>query len=249
MKKYRAVIFDLFGTLIHFNEKELPVFQFGERKIHGTLQALYDLTTRERNGFSFDRFFEAFSEVSSRHKNEKSLSLREISSVFRMKTVLVERLGFPDNRETDRLAGRMKTTHMRWLKKGILFPIEYRDLLAHLKRSYQLGLLSNFDDSETGHEILADLAIGPYFHSILFSEESGWIKPSRQLYLEILSRMGTLPGETLFVGDTPLADIIGAKGAGMDAVWINPDPKSVFPEKGAKPDFEITRLTELTGII
>ncbi len=247
MKNYKAIIFDLFGTLIHFDETRLPLLTFKGRQIHCTTVPLFEIASKVQNGYSVESFHQSLMEVSSRLRLEKKTSLNEISCLTRMETLLNE-LNFPKQEQTNQLARLMKNIHMGWLKKAVFLPDDHFALLEKLKPSFQLGLLSNFDDAPTGYRILDSLGINGFFHSTLFSDEAGWIKPDPHLFEMILKRMGLQPHEALFVGDTPEADIMGSKQIGMDAVWVNTGSAS-FPGGNYTPDFQVTHLAELETIV
>jgi FMN phosphatase YigB (HAD superfamily) len=246
MKNYKAIIFDLFGTLVHFDESLLPVFKFQEEVLHCTTLPLFEMASRVQNDYSIDFFHQALQEIIIRLRKEKSISLKEISCLTRMKTLL-DHLHFPENEETKALACRMKEVHMGWMKRCVYLPDGYHPLLGKLT-SLPLGLLSNFDDTGTGYQILEELKIDQFFHSILFSEEAGLIKPHSDLFTRILTRMNLDPSEVLFVGDTPEADILGPKKVGMDTVWINPGGYP-FPEEIPPADYEIKSIPDLELII
>jgi hypothetical protein len=53
------------------------------------------------------------------------------------------------------------------------------------------------------------------------------------------------PSETIFVGDNPIADVAGAKAAGMRAIWV----EDAHWEEPAIADGKITRLSELPDLI
>jgi len=48
----------------------------------------------------------------------------------------------------------------------------------------------------------------------------------------------------LHIGDDPLADVVGATQAGMQAVWINRDARE-WPKAFAAPARTITTLAEI----
>jgi HAD superfamily hydrolase (TIGR01509 family) len=246
MKNYKAIIFDLFGTVVHFDESLLPAFKFQEELFHCTTPPLFEMASRVQNDFSIECFHQALQEIIIRLRKEKTISLKEISCLTRMKALL-DHLHFPENEETQGLAFRMKEVHMSWMKRCVYLPDGYRPLLEKLA-SFRLGLLSNFDDTGTGYQILEELKIDQFFHAILFSEEAGLIKPHSDLFTRILTRLNFAPAEVLFVGDTPEADILGPKRIGMDTVWINPGEYS-FPEEIPRPDYEIKNIADLEAII
>lgn len=69
-------------------------------------------------------------------------------------------------------------------------------------------------------------------------------KPAPYLFEEALDQLGVRPGEALMVGDSLRADIAGAKGVGMAAVWINRWGK-LEGDPDIQPDLEIRRVDEI----
>ncbi|HEY8701899.1 MAG TPA: HAD family hydrolase [Arthrobacter sp.] len=72
----------------------------------------------------------------------------------------------------------------------------------------------------------------------------GVAKPEPAIYLEGVRLLGTLPPDTLFVGDNRLLDAEGATAAGLLGVWLNRtgDPAHVFT------GYEARSLTELLDL-
>ncbi|MBW2065415.1 MAG: HAD family hydrolase [Deltaproteobacteria bacterium] len=93
------------------------------------------------------------------------------------------------------------------------------EMLQSLKRDYPLGLLSNFTHAPAARKILDLLGLTPLFEVILISGEMGFRKPHPRVYETLVSCFGVAPGETLYVGDDPVPDIIGAERAGLQPVW------------------------------
>ena len=56
------------------------------------------------------------------------------------------------------------------------------------------------------------------------------------------------PYETLYVGDSPQDDIVGAKGVGMDIAWINARGLDL-PEGIPSPDYTVQTITALEPIL
>ena len=88
---------------------------------------------------------------------------------------------------------------------------------------YAVGLISN-----TGRtwgmflrKIQDRLGIGKYFDARIFSDEVRVRKPEPRIFKEALSTMGLPPGRVVHVGDDVTADIAGAKGHGIRAIWFN----------------------------
>ena len=56
---------------------------------------------------------------------------------------------------------------------------------------------------------------------IIVSEEIGYDKPDPRIFHDALVATGLkTPGQVMFIGDNPVADIHGAKCFGMKATWI-----------------------------
>ena len=74
-----------------------------------------------------------------------------------------------------------------------------------------MALLSNFDDSQTGREIVQDSGVGELFEIILISADVAMRKPNPEIFRHLLGLMKLEPEEVLFVGDTPGEDVLGAQ--------------------------------------
>ncbi len=108
----------------------------------------------------------------------------------------------------------------------IPFPgtIEMLSLLK--KQGYLLGIISNGRGEFQTKAILqrrgyanAGLGIQSYFDIILISEFEKITKPQAEIFHRAAQRLEVTSSECVFIGDNPEADIIGAKNAGMKAIW------------------------------
>ena len=55
----------------------------------------------------------------------------------------------------------------------------------------------------------------------MISEECGWSKPSREIFLEACRRIGASPAEAVYVGDRYDIDAEAARQAGLTGVWLD----------------------------
>jgi HAD superfamily hydrolase (TIGR01549 family) len=94
----------------------------------------------------------------------------------------------------------------------------FKQAATHCK----IGLLSNFTYAPIVHYSLRKLDISKYFNAIVISEENGWRKPSPHIFTDILERLQitTTVDEVVYVGDSPLEDIKGAKTVGLTTVFV-----------------------------
>lgn len=95
-----------------------------------------------------------------------------------------------------------------------------RELLKALKqKEYKLAVVSN-GGHQTRLNILNGLGLTELFDEIISSELVGVSKPNVEIFTETSQRLGINAESCLFVGDHPINDILGAKNAGMKAVFM-----------------------------
>lgn len=103
-----------------------------------------------------------------------------------------------------------------------------REVVAYLAGKYALTVVSN-GFVEVQHYKLEKSGLLPYFRHVVLSEEVGALKPGARIF-EVAMEMNRreLPNlekeEVVMVGDSWGSDIEGAMNAGIDAVWISPEP-------------------------
>jgi putative hydrolase of the HAD superfamily len=82
---------------------------------------------------------------------------------------------------------------------------------------------------------------------VLISEEAGVHKPDKAIFDLALAQAQVAAHQALFVGDTPPADIEGARSAGLHAVLI--DPRDTWAEVGDSQVPKIRRLGALLPLL
>lgn len=87
--------------------------------------------------------------------------------------------------------------------------------LARLLRRYRLTSLSN------GNADLAVIGLARYFEISVAARDAGAAKPDPRIFEALLARTGLAPAQVVYVGDDPLADVEGARRAGLHAVWVD----------------------------
>ncbi|RME06756.1 MAG: HAD family hydrolase, partial [Deltaproteobacteria bacterium] len=228
-KDYGAIFLDLFETIVLFDSGQLPPLRVDGREIRSTLPYLYDVLRRslpleERRLLpTLPRFGSTMLALHEELFQRKRVSFREIPSTERFARLL-ERLGIPDR---DGLSRQLAEEHIRHLLSCTHFP--YRGELETLARRYPLALVSNFDHAAGGWALLERLGIRRFFRSVSFSGEVGYIKPHPGIFQKSLEEVEVAPQSVLFVGDTPEADIEGARALGMETCWIARRGRA-FPE-------------------
>ena len=110
-----------------------------------------------------------------------------------------------------------------------------QEVVVYLAGKYALTVVSN-GFAEVQHYKLEKSGLLPYFRHVVLSEEVGALKPGARIF-EVAMEMNRreLPNlekeEVVMVGDSWGSDIEGAMNAGIDAVWISPEPSAqALPE-------------------
>ena len=247
MKTYRAVIFDLFDTLVDFDRAQIPVVTIGGREIRTTAGEAYKVLAQHAPQMSFDTYYQTLSAVTKELFATRERDHLEIPSRRRYE-LLFDRLGMRRDAAAEHCIDGMLATHHRYMHDATVCPPERTRVLEALKARYPLGLLSNFDSAATGLKILATHGLYPYFSPIHISEAIRYRKPRREAFLHTAEVMGVAPQDVLFIGDTFALDVVGAKGVGMDVAWF--DRQKTPPDLDqAQPDYTITRLIDVLGIL
>lgn len=95
------------------------------------------------------------------------------------------------------------------------------NLLRSLQdRGIRCGVLTNFDYPSHVHQLLELEGFTPFLDCIVISGEEGLKKPDPRIFGLALRRLGLEASATLFVGDHPEQDMLGALNSGLPAVLI-----------------------------
>jgi putative hydrolase of the HAD superfamily len=93
-------------------------------------------------------------------------------------------------------------------------------VLAALRaQGLRLAVVSNFD-ARLG-PLLDALGVAPLLDAVVHSSRAGTAKPDPAIFRAALGQLGVVPGDALHVGDAPIEDVQGARGAGMRAVLVD----------------------------
>jgi len=125
-------------------------------------------------------------------------------------------------------------------------------LLERLKKKYRLAFISNYPCRTSVIESLKKCQIVDMFDSIVVSGEIGRVKPHSEIFRKSVDELGVTPEVCLYVGDNWLADIQGAKRAGMQAVHTTQyvSYEKFEPYDGDyPPDAVIEHLQELEDLL
>ncbi len=118
------------------------------------------------------------------------------------------------------------------------------ETLSALRARYRLGLVTDAQWVFTEPE-LHQAGLLPYFPVRILSSRLGIKKPDPRLFAEAVRQLEVDPGESVYVGDSPERDLVGARRAGLRCVLFR--GRSQGAE--AQPDAWFSAHEELPGLI
>jgi putative hydrolase of the HAD superfamily len=201
MMKYKAVIFDLFGTLVN----KFPV----DESIN-VLREMAEVLNVPEDDF-VRLWFATFSERHSGCFPDLDADIEYAA----------QRLGAQPDSQQIRTAARINldyvSTHII-PRQGAVFLLEY------LRRNeYKIGLVSNWSDEVSS--VWQDIPISRYFDVSIFSCKAGMMKPDPRIYTMAMDQLSVRADECLYIGDGDSSEITGAEEVGMDALLVGDNKK------------------------
>jgi len=234
MKKIKAVLFDLDGTLFHHLPASGEVFLEHIRSL-----GFYISEADRIRAEHWVHFYFAHSpEIQSDSKIFKDDPKGFWDNFTRRR--LIE-FGIGHNQAIDltpQVSAYMRETY----KPETHVPEDARILLRLLKESgYILGMVSNRE--EPYREEMRKQNLDSYFQFFVAGGEVKSFKPDTLIFEHGLKLAGTCPQETMYIGDNYFADIVGSRRTGLIPVLY--DPIQLFPEADCTVIRSFTELPEL----
>lgn len=121
----------------------------------------------------------------------------------------------------------------------------YADVLPALEQlhtRYRLFTASN------GNADIGKIGLARFFERTINARHVGALKPDPAIFRKVIEGTDLQPHEVVYVGDDPALDVEGARGAGMQAVWIDREGAR-WPEEIAPPAHTVRTLTELVELL
>jgi HAD superfamily hydrolase (TIGR01549 family) len=233
--KTRAVIFDYIGTLAN------PRRYTMDASIAKLRSALAEA------GFPTDKaaFEEAYGKAHEKYRAVRFGELREVTNAVWVSETLCS-LGFKVTAENKALKKALDVFFQDYIDS-----LELRSgaekLLGKVQKCCKTGLVSNFTYAPVVRESIKKLGISGCFDAVVVSQECGWRKPHRKIFIDALTLLGVKAKEAVFVGDNPGEDIKGAAEAGLRTIFVQSQffsPKDL-QATGVKSDFVAKDLEEI----
>jgi putative hydrolase of the HAD superfamily len=121
----------------------------------------------------------------------------------------------------------------------------YDDVLPALER---LQTRFRLFSASNGNADLSRIGLAHYFERSLSARQVGALKPDPALFHKVIEGTGLAPQQVVYVGDDPALDVVGARAAGMHAIWINRE-QSQWPADLEPPSHAVQTLHELGAVL
>lgn len=94
------------------------------------------------------------------------------------------------------------------------------DVITYLKEKYRLAILTNGSPISQRRK-LESTGILNMFELSVVSGEVGIDKPNPRIFDVMCERMNVKPEDCLYIGDNYVNDVLGARNAGWNAIYLN----------------------------
>ena len=229
--KYKAVIFDLFGTLVE---------SFTRERYYSVLSEMISILKAPKDDFL---------------KLWQATSTHRVTGGF---PTLVANLEYIC-RELKVTVTKTQLNLARWVRFDYVslaltpWPDTIETLSCLKSSGYKIGLVSNC--STEPPVIWPDTPLAPFFDVTVFSSVAGIQKPDPKIYLMATGKLGVQPQDCLYIGDGDSRELTGAAGVGMHPVLIRVSQEDNMEAVRINPEIDnyqcptITSLKEVLNLV
>jgi len=204
----KAVIFDYIGTLVNCRNYSMEASKLN----------LYSALVAEGFGVDKDKFLSAYSLAHEKYRKVRYEELREVTNAVWVAEALCN-LSFTVTADDPRIKAALNVFFQDFIDT-----LELREgakkLLRQAQQQGKTALISNFTYAPVIYKSLRKVGINEFFNAVVVSEEVGWRKPSSHIFKHTLNCLKIQASEAIYIGDSPIEDIKGAKAAGLKTVFV-----------------------------
>jgi len=222
--KYKAIIFDLFGTLVDSYSVQ------GYNRLLTDMASALELPGEDFSKLWRDKTYERGIGIFKTTKE----SIRYICNILKVSV-------------SDENIRKCEQIRLENTRKALTPKNGAVDILKSLRGlGCKIGLITNcsaevplfWKNTEFSH----------LFDVTIFSASVGMKKPDAQIYNLACEQLGVEPNECLYIGDGDSNELSGASQLGMDAVMIR-DPNEIDPYRLVEVDWDGRKIENFTEIM
>jgi putative hydrolase of the HAD superfamily len=206
-KKYSHLFFDLDNTIWDFDSNSFDALQ----------AALKKMDLLDKIG-SYGDFYNIFDSV-----NENLWALYREGKISK-RILRVQRFEESFEKNGSLFPGMAELVNDAYLAEmpGLTRLVDgARELLDYLFERYEMAIITN-GFKEVQHKKIIQSGLAKYFKKLFISEEIGSTKPKREIFEHAIKSMNARKKNSLMIGDSWEADIVGARNFGIDQIYFNP---------------------------
>lgn len=233
IKIKKTIFFDLYGTLIDIKTEEHDPWIYEILSKYLSYHSV-DISPNELHRVYFEEI---------EHFLNKSRHQYPEVDVYRIFSTIMYRYGnkrYSRNTIID-TAMFFRSLTIRYF--GIFSGIY--DVLASFNKKYKTGIISDaqwvFAEPE-----MAMLGLDRFFKLRILSSRFGFKKPDVRLFNLAMDTFRVSPAESVYIGDNPYKDLIGARMAGIKCILFRSECKSY---NGFQPDGCFYDYSELENLL
>ena len=226
MREVQAIIFDLDDTLWEVG----PVIVRAE---HAMLAFLADCYPRVLERNTLDSMRDVRARMAIEHP-----AMRHDFTWLRLESLRhhARDAGYPQAMAEEAFAVFYRA------RNDVVLYDDARPALERLHGRFRLFAVSN------GNADLAAIGLAGYFERALAARDAGVLKPDPRIFALLLRQAGIDAARALHVGDDAVADVEGARRAGVTPVWLNRSG-DCWPVAASPPPLTIRTLLELAELL
>ena len=233
---FKAILFDLGHTLIHFTGKFDQVIAEASQNLAERLRSL---------GFPLEPY--DFATLYQKNLNtyyvKRNQDLIESGSLAILEQTLqsFNTTSIDPKILAEALKAFFVVTQRHW--QAVEHAPEILDVL--FLRGYRMGIISNASNDCDVQLLVEKAGIRPCLEFVLTSAAVGYRKPHPLIFQRAVQALDLPPGQIALVGDQLDADILGGNQASLHTIWVTAHQLPQHSTPGVLPTQTITNLSEL----
>lgn len=210
MEMTTDLIFDFFGTLVHYTPGPLNTNPYVKT---------HDYLLRQGFPISYENFAAVYRAVAQ----ELEEGARRTGQEYHMKDVCLRffQSAFAVDVSEEVITSFVSVYLEEW-NRGVVYLDSIRPFLGRLAANYRLSILSNTNYAPLIHSHLAAMGVVECFSKVFTSVEIGVRKPYPAIFQQALKQLDIPPQNAIYIGDSYEADYQGATASEIRCILIDP---------------------------
>lgn len=212
----RHIFFDLDNTLWDFNSNSKTIIQ----------KLYFDFDLPGRGITDFDIFYNSYKQRNELLWEAYRFGVKNREEVrFERFYVTLHDHGITNKKIAMEMADYyvQNTKHLKELLPGAI------DTLQYLNVKYALHVITNgFDEVQLFK--IQNCGLQHFFKTITTAESAGSLKPDKKIFEVALQEANAHARQSMYIGDSPQTDGMGAINVGMQFILIAPDNRQHIPD-------------------